>query len=71
MFKQYRAKKKRAVNPDAPPRPTLLGHDKTMREMQSKLADHEQNLQEIDRLKRKVTRLEQTVNQLISALKRR
>jgi hypothetical protein len=74
MFKQYKQKKKRAVDPNAPPRPTLLGHDKTMREMQGLLASTDQKLidkdQEIAQLKRKVSRLEQTVNQLIAVVKR-
>ena len=32
MFDQYRAKKKvKIVDPNAPPRPSLLGHEKEMK----------------------------------------
>lgn len=75
MFKQYKAKKKRPVDPNAPPRPTLLGHDKTMREMQQQLSQYQQKIDhdgnEIRRLNARINRLELTVNQLLSALKRR
>jgi hypothetical protein len=33
MLKAMRAKKKRAVDPNAPPRPNLMSHDKQIREM--------------------------------------
>jgi hypothetical protein len=33
MLKAMRAKKKRAVDPNAPPRPNLLTHDKQIRDM--------------------------------------
>lgn len=80
MFKkkkagQYQQKPKKPVDPNAPPRPTLLGHDKVMREMQGKLVTSENTVQqlnaEIDKLNRKVARLETTVNQLIGAIRRR
>lgn len=32
IFKVMKAKKKRAVNPDAPPRPNLMTHDVKIRE---------------------------------------
>lgn len=32
IFKVMKAKKKRAVNPDAPPRPNLMSHDVKLRE---------------------------------------
>jgi hypothetical protein len=44
IFKAMKAKKKRAVDPDAPPRPTLLGHDKQIRDMS---AAHERELAEL------------------------
>jgi ERCC4-related helicase len=34
MLKAMRAKKKRAVDPNAPPRPNLLSHDKKIRDME-------------------------------------
>lgn len=44
IFRVMKAKKKRAVDPDAPPRPTLLGHDKQIRDMS---AAHERELAEL------------------------
>ena len=31
MFDMYRVKKKRAVDPNAPPRPNLLSHEKVLK----------------------------------------
>lgn len=44
MLKAMRAKVKRPVDPNAPPRPTLLGHDKQIRDMS---AAHERELAEL------------------------
>ena len=44
IFKAMKVKKKRAVDPDAPPRPTLLGHDKQIRDMSTA---HERELAEL------------------------
>lgn len=38
IFKAMKAKKKRAVNPDAPPRPNLMTHDVKIRDQQNALA---------------------------------
>jgi hypothetical protein len=35
IFKAMKAKKKRAVNPDAPPRPNLMTHDVKIRDQQN------------------------------------
>jgi len=35
IFKAMRAKKKRAVDPDAPPRPNLMTHDVKIRDQQN------------------------------------
>ena len=74
MFSQYKQKKKRAVDPDAPPRPNLLSHDVTIKDISSKLtqalAIQDSQMSEIDRLNKKVRGLEQTVNQLINVLRR-
>ncbi len=32
MFDMYRSKKKRAVDPNAPPRPNLLSHEKVLKD---------------------------------------
>lgn len=51
----YGVKKKRAVDPNAPPRPTLLGHEKTLKDAKSTI---EQQSITIDRLTRRVEELE-------------
>lgn len=38
IFKAMKAKKKRAVNPDAPPRPNLMTHDVKIRDQQNAVA---------------------------------
>ena len=55
MLKAMRAKKKRAVDPNAPPRPNLLSHDKTIKDMS--VAAQAQHT-EIEILKQKVFNLE-------------
>lgn len=74
MFNQFHQKKKRAVNPDAPPRPNLLSHDVTIKDLSSKLSQalttQDSQRSEIDRLNKKVRGLEQTVNQLINVLRK-
>ena len=35
IFRAMKAKKKRAVNPDAPPRPNLMTHDVKIRDQQN------------------------------------
>lgn len=67
-------KKKREVDPNAPPRPTLLGHEKEMkvwREQFGALARENTNqAMEIAALRRKVNRLESQVEALISYARR-
>ena len=38
IFKAMRAKKKRAVDPNAPPRPNLMTHDVKIRDQQSTMS---------------------------------
>ena len=70
IFKAMKVKKKREVDPNAPPRPTLLGHEKEMkvwRDNFKQLTDSTiQKELEIQALKRKVNRLEGQVEALIS-----
>ena len=67
-------KKKREIDPNAPPRPSLLGHEKEMkmwREQFGSLAN--QNTQQaitIATLKRKVNRLESQIDAVTSFVKR-
>lgn len=70
IFKAMKVKKKREVDPNAPPRPTLLGHEKEMkvwRDNFKQLTDSTiQKDLEIQALKRKINRLEGQVEALIS-----
>ena len=54
---QFKQKKKRAVDPNAPPRPNLMSHDKTIREGQVAFTQLEDRVrrqtEEIDTLKNK------------------
>ena len=67
-------KKKREIDPNAPPRPSLLGHEKEMkmwREQFGSLAN--QNTQQaitIATLQRKVNRLESQIDAVTSFVKR-
>lgn len=71
MFKQ---KKKREVDPNAPPRPNLLSHDKTIREGQQAFAHLEDRVRkqadEIDRLKSNYANMQQSVNQILNYLRK-
>jgi hypothetical protein len=71
MFKQ---KKKRAVDPNAPPRPNLLSQDKKLRETTeafSKLHTLVANQQAtIDDLQSKYNRIQQSVEQLINFVRK-
>lgn len=67
-------KKKQEVDPNAPPRPTLLGHEKEMktwREQFSKLAkvNTEQAIT-IASLQRKINRLESQLDAVTSVVRR-
>ena len=74
MFSQYKQKKKRAVDPDAPPRPNLLTHEKRLKEYDTQVSSQAETItkqqEEINRLRAKVNRLESTVNSILSYLKR-
>lgn len=61
IFKAMQPKKKRPVDPNAPPRPNLMSHDKVIRDLTAKLEQFED---EVVRLRRKVDELERKhVNQ--------
>ena len=74
MFSQYKQKKKRAVNPDAPPRPNLLTHEKRLKEYDTQVSSQSETIakqqDEINRLRAKVNRLENSVQTILSYLKR-
>jgi len=69
MFKQ---KKKREVDPNAPPRPNLLSHDKTIRESKvefDRLRDLvNQQADEIAALKNKYNNMQSSVDRILNYL---
>jgi len=67
-FDMYKTKKKRAVDPNAPPRPNLLSHDKVIRDQKAILDTMER---QIAILKSRVESLESkalTQNNYLSTL---
>jgi predicted RNase H-like nuclease (RuvC/YqgF family) len=68
MFDMYRAKKKKPVDPNAPPRPNLLNHEKRLKDTTVTL---EQVQQENHQLRRRMEDLEAKLanqNSYLSAL---
>ena len=59
IFRAMKAKKKRAVNPDAPPRPNLMTHDVKIRDQQNVIGRMQQ---EIFNLKDTVRSLQNKLN---------
>lgn len=49
MFDMYRPKKKRPVDPNAPPRPNLLNHEKRLKDATVTLEQVQQENQELRR----------------------
>ena len=75
MFKQYKQKKKRAVDPNAPPRPTLLGQVKDLKDTKSMIeelryiVDYQRN--ELDAMQTKLRRAEYNISLLTTYIKNR
>lgn len=71
---QFKAKKKRVVDPNAPPRPNLLSQDKKLRETTQafEILQHQMRMQaeEIDRLKISYSSMQQSMNQLINFMRK-
>ena len=71
---QFKKKQKRAVNPDAPPRPNLLSQDKKLRETTEafgKLHDMVAKQQAaLDDLQSKYNRMQQSVDQILNYLRK-
>ena len=71
---QYKAKKKRPVDPNAPPRPNLLSHDKKLREQtmafERLVSIVERQQTEIEMLRKRYENMQQSVDQLLSMLRR-
>lgn len=72
--KQFKQKKKRAVDPNAPPRPNLLSQDKKLREQQNvvSLLQVQLNKQsdEIASLKSKYADMQASINQIVNYLRK-
>ena len=71
MFQQ---KKKREIDPNAPPRPNLMSHDKTIREGQAAFASLEDRVrrqaEELAKLKTDYANMQQSVNQILNYLRK-
>ena len=72
--KQFKQKKKRAVDPNAPPRPNLLSQDKKLRETTQAFEELQnqfrQQSEEIASLKSKYFDMQSSINQILSYLRR-
>lgn len=75
LHDMYKVKKKRPVDPNAPPRPNLMSHDKTIRETNAKLVEMERTIhflrQRVEDLERKNTNQTTYLNALHTAISRR
>ncbi|CAB4129324.1 hypothetical protein UFOVP112_422 [uncultured Caudovirales phage] len=75
MFDMYKTKKKRAVDPNAPPRPNLLSHEKVLKDTKvtlEQLQDQNQRLaQRVDELERKLAHQTAYLNQLHQVVARK
>jgi DNA-binding transcriptional regulator GbsR (MarR family) len=71
---QFKQKKKRAVDPNAPPRPNLLSQDKKLREQEGVVGrlQHQINQQaeEITRLRSNYADMQQSINQIVNYLRK-
>jgi predicted RNase H-like nuclease (RuvC/YqgF family) len=71
---QFKQKKKRAVDPNAPPRPNLLSQDKKLREQQDVISDLQNRLRsqadEIASLKSKYESMQQSISQVLTYLRK-
>ena len=72
--KQFAVKKKREVDPNAPPRPNLMSHDKVIREQKDVIMALEDRLikqaADISRLKSDYANMQQSVNHILNYLRK-
>jgi predicted RNase H-like nuclease (RuvC/YqgF family) len=75
IFKAMKAKKKRAVDPNAPPRPNLMTHEVKLRSAQETIDTQAQQLQSlqlrIERLERKLGAQSDYLSQLHQRIARK
>jgi hypothetical protein len=73
--KQFKQKKKRPVDPNAPPRPNLLSQDKKLRETQAAFGQLEDLVRrqaaELESMKQKYRDMQQSITQLINYVRRK
>ena len=71
---QFKQKKKRQFDPNAPPRPNLLSQDKKLRETQEIILDLQAKVraqaEEIARLKTDYANMQQSVNHIVNFLRK-
>jgi hypothetical protein len=71
---QFRPKKKRAVDPNAPPRPNLLSQDKKLREQQDIITDLYRRLsiqsEQLDQMRIKYESMQQSISQILNYLRK-
>ena len=74
IFKVMKAKKKRPVDPNAPPRPNLLSQDKKLREQEQTMQDLRQEVSylkdKLNSLETKLRTQDNLVSQVLSRLVR-
>ena len=69
---QFKQKKKRAVDPNAPPRPNLMSHDKKLREQTAavdrllRLVERQQD--QIENLQNKYNSMQSSVDRILTYL---
>ena len=72
---QFKKKKKRAVDPNAPPRPNLLSQDKKLHETQQAFGELTElvrkQAEEIESMKHKYRDMQQSIAQLINYVRRK
>lgn len=72
--RQFKQKKKREVDPNAPPRPNLMSHDKTIRESQEAFRLLEERVarqaEELASLKSKYADMQQSVQSVLNYLRK-
>ena len=75
IYSQYKAKKKKVVDPNAPPRPTLLGHEKVIKGVNQTIQYLTQKTQDqaeiIQNLNKKIRKLESDLSVVQYHLKKR
>lgn len=72
--KMFKVKKKRAVDPNAPPRPNLMSHDKTIRETNMTIANMQSVInhqaEEIAKLKSQLSNMQLAISKLVERARR-